>query len=713
LKVDFDNWGVRSVVAVAVLLAGAPTLSNAQDQPEPASADTPAGVEAADAGVDELEGDAGVDEPDATDVVVEEPVATDELGAKREASDDRVADPAAVDDDRDVVDGDDPIVVTGTRLEEHARQATVATTVITREQLEASGSETLAEALEEINGIEIVPGVAGQVVRVRGLDPQHTLILVDGDRVIGRVDGGVDLSRLQVEDIERIEIVRSGSSAAYGSEASGGVIQIVTRRAERRLEAGLHSTAGLLGTRESYGIPWDLSGSLGTARTRGSAQLTLGAHRLPSFSRPNAEGATVASEILELNGEGRAVVRFRANHALRLRLRSMRRDTDGVDVSSSSAVFDRTNRVHENVLSLASEHRFGDRHRLELHLAGTTFRDQYRSDQRNGPMDTFQDTREQIVELRSAYRFAPSREHEFALGVDSMLERLDTPRISEIGLRGRAAPYAEYRYRYDGDTKVSVVPGIRADADSQFGRFVSPKLSIRVDPHESVGIRASIGRGFRAPSFRELYLLFENPSVGYVVVGNPELRPERSFTVDLGVSYEPLRRLGFELTLFRAQLDGMITTTDAPSNDPTSMRYSYTNLDRATTQGVELQSMIRPIRGMTLDLGYVFLDARDRSNDRPIAGRSRHRGTLRLQYRHRASGAGFVVRAALASKRPYDDGSDGVDYAPAWVSLDARYEQSIGNHVSVFVGADNLANAGDARLPIRPRGVYAGLDLRL
>src|SRR5690606_15726062 len=140
----------------------------------------------------------------------------------------------------------------------------------TRDDLVATGAENVAEALEEISGLEIVPGLAGPTLRVRGLHPQQTLVLIDGDRAIGRIDGRLDRSRISLEDVERIEIVRSGSSALYGSEASGGVIQIVTRRPTASRQLALHMVGGWLGTPDSSGFTGDASVTGGFRRRRGS-----------------------------------------------------------------------------------------------------------------------------------------------------------------------------------------------------------------------------------------------------------------------------------------------------------------------------------------------------------------------------------------------------------------------------------------------------------
>lgn len=633
-------------------------------------------------------------------------------------ADEPVPEPTGVEEIVDVEEPEptvdaEPIVVTGGRTEERASESAVATDVLTREDLEATGAENVAEALEELSGLEIVSDVAGQVLRVRGLDPQQTLILIDGDRVIGRINGGLDLTRISLEEVERIEIVRSGSSALYGSEASGGVINIITRRPTRRQQLVLHLASGFLGTRESHGFSGDATVTGGLRRERGSLSATAGFHHMPSFRRDPSSIATSNAEVRELNAELRGEVDLRDGHVLVARGRTLLRNLDAIDANETGAVFDRRSRTEEHQLSLGTNHDFRRRGELELRATFSYFRDQFMTDQRGGPMDTLQDTREQLVELRVRHAYVRSDMHRVVAGVDSLVERLDTPRLSQIGVRGRVAPFAEYRLVLGkDDTKLTVVPGIRGDIDTQFGSFVSPKLALRVDLPHGLVFRGSVGRGFRAPSFRESYLAFENAAVGYRVVGNPDLDAERSLGLELGIEWRVTRAVTISATGFRTQLDDMITTATDP-NDPMGATYTYVNLARGRTQGLETALALSPLSWLDIDLGYVLLDARDTTTGRLIEGRSRHRATGKIELRHVESGARFLVRGAFTGRRQFYDANENLYFSAQWLSLDVRYAQAIGEHVDVFVGADNLAGAGGRNLPLRPRGVYAGLDVRL
>lgn len=189
-------------------------------------------------------------------------------------------------------------VVTATRSEEPLADTPVATEVITRDEIAASGAENVAEVLDERPGVEIVRSFAGANIYLQGLDPEYMLVLVDGQRVIGRVNGAVDLARIPVDDIERIEIVRGASSALYGSDAIGGVINIITRRAGEPLEADVSLAYG------SFNAT-DLRTHAGMQRGRWNASLTAGWHRSDAFDIDPFEPSTNGSAFDELEVGGR------------------------------------------------------------------------------------------------------------------------------------------------------------------------------------------------------------------------------------------------------------------------------------------------------------------------------------------------------------------------------------------------------------------------
>lgn len=623
-------------------------------------------------------------------------------------------DPAAPQDaDQSEQETDEPIevrqeeiiVVTGSRAERPLTESTVATEVITRADIEASGATTVAEVLEEHPGVEVYRALRGSAVRMQGLDPTYVAVLVDGQRAIGRLDGAIDLERIPVQDIERIEIVKGASSALYGSDALAGVVNIITREPERPIEARVEARYGSLDT-------LDLSAGLGF-RTRGwHGQLSTGWHR--------GDGYDLSPEDVATTGDGfdhrrvaarvaRATDRVELTATAEYLLRYLR----GVDVRAGATVFDHENAIENAAASLAARWRPAERASLRASARYSLYRDQRLDDQRGTAAgDTYEETNERLAEVLIQYDDTIARRHLITLGVEGGRESLAGARIREDAReRYRVAAFAQDEWLLSSAPLVHLALGGRLDLDTQFGAHAVPKLALRWDPHERVTTRASYGWGYRAPSFKELYLAFDNAGVGYRVDGNPALDPETSRSVNLGVELRAHRRAWASVSVYYNDIQDLITVDLVETGDPGAPdRFGYVNAESAYTRGLESALRVEPIDGLTARLGYTFTDTRDRDAARALPGRARHRAALELGYA-RGSTRGSV-RAGLAGERVFFRDMDGayetIRAAP-YATVDARVEHEPSARVSLFAGVENLLDEGEPLyLPIAPRTFYAG-----
>ncbi|MCB9602567.1 MAG: TonB-dependent receptor [Sandaracinus sp.] len=642
--------------------------------------------------------------------------------------------------DRPDADPDDltlrEVVVTGTRRETALADSPVQTQVLTRAEIESSGAETLAELLEEQAGIDVFSAVRGQGVRLRGLEPEHVLFLVDGERTLGRMDGTLDLTRWQLDDVERVEIVRGAASALYGSDALGGVIHVIPRRAASGWEGETRATYGYVDRRrdnrrdrfeggprvegpvprDGYAGTYDWNGRVGWGNERGGVSAFVGFHRLDRTDLDPRNAASNGPESTTWDVGLRGSLRVRRTN-LRLRAEYQKRDDVSLE-SMGRAVLERLNRTEQGTISFGPEIRLR-RGTLQLRGAYSHFRDQFLRRVRGGAQSgTATDTHEQLGQLQMRYLHAFSDAHVLTVGYDAFVESLDTPRLDRTGRRARLAPYVQHEWTPSETPRLSIVPGLRVDADSWFGAAVSPKLQMRFDPHERVVMRASAGRGFRAPDFRELLLSFtDNASLGYVVIGNPDLRAETSWSVDGGVELRFSDHVSLSATGYWTKVDDLITTDLVSETDGVST-YTYVNVDAARTRGVETQLRLTPLAGsrgphrVRIDIGYAMLDADDLGRDRALPGRARHRVSFHARYEHRRAGLQLLWRSQLVGERTFY-GDEGAVNAEPYLSIDLRAEKSLGDHVRVFVGADNVLNNAGLYLSAKPRTFWAGLAARL
>src|SRR5687768_17068664 len=168
------------------------------------------------------------------------------------------------------------VVVTGTRTEHGLADTPIATQVYDRVEIEDSGAENLGEILEETPGVQLDRGIGGVGISMQGLGPSYTVVLVDGQRMTGRVDNVLDLSRFPAEDIEQVEVVRGPSSVLYGADALAGPVNLISRKPVKPHEAEVHAAYGSFNTA-------DLTGRVGLARKHYAGSLTGGWHRTDGY----------------------------------------------------------------------------------------------------------------------------------------------------------------------------------------------------------------------------------------------------------------------------------------------------------------------------------------------------------------------------------------------------------------------------------------------
>jgi outer membrane receptor for ferrienterochelin and colicins len=601
-------------------------------------------------------------------------------------------------------------VVTGTRSVERLQDAPVAVEVITRREIEASGARDVAELLSGRPGVELSPSpFAGTGLRLQGLGPEYSLLLVDGERVTGQLDGQLDLSRLSTDNLEQIEIVKGPSSVLYGSDAVSGVVNLITRRAHRPLGADARVSYGGLRQLELEG------GAEGKSEHWG-LRLGGGFRRRDAYRLEPGDASTSGSDLDSYRYSGRGEWRPSEHFQLEARAEGNRKVQRGVDALDTGAVFDRASQDEALLATLVPTWTPSAHTTLSVTGHYSRYRHRFVYDQRAASaLDRVDETLEQLAKVGVQLNQQLGEAHQLVAGLEALGEGLVSSRLEGgEGTRSRLSLFAQDSWRVV--PRLVVVPGVRGDLDSRFGPVGTPRLALRWDALDALTVRASYGLAFRAPSFQEQLIDFENPSVGYGVAGNPALRPEKSRGGNLGLEARPGDGALVWLGLFRNDLRDMITVLTLP--DVAGLRFGYDNIARATVQGVELGWTQRLPASLRLELGYTFTHARDVTSARALPGQAAHRVTGRASWRRRAWGLEASVRASWTGARPYYEDADGdgaeerVD-APGYVSLEAQVAKDVGEWVRVFLAGNNLAGAGDARfLPLPPRALYAGVSAR-
>lgn len=619
------------------------------------------------------------------------------------------------------------VIVIGTRSELRRQESPVPVDSISRETIEASGTRTVSELLSQLSHIEFTEHVGGSGVQVQGLPSEHVLILVDGLPVGGRINGVIDLDRYRTANIERVEVLRGAGSTLYGADALAGVINIITRQPERPIEADATASYGMRNT-------LDLAGQVGTRQENWQARANISHSSSDGFNLNPEDMFTTGSAYNELSGGANGVLELSDSVELDSQVSYLRRRQERVESGAGGAIFDRVNLLEDLQgrlgAKLTTDSGFIGRASVFYEL----FRNQFLYDQHGSDaLDRYEDSREHQARLELRGELPLGERQLLTVGVEGAMHRLDSPRYpAGDAQRFRAAIYAQDEIYLGSRDQFSILPGARLDVDTQFGVHPSPQLAIRWGVLDTLNLRASAGMGYRAPAFQELVLEFENRSAGYIIRGNPDLKPETSRSFQLGGIWMPLSWLELDVNLYHNQIENLISDTTVHPGGPTQpLMMTYDNIDAAMTRGVESTLRLTPWANWRFDIGYTLTDSlnleqedsadddgqtRHRAN-RPLEGRARHRVTAGISTDALPLGLKAYTNATFVSSKPYFmDGTADLDepvYIDPYVLLEARIARDFGDHFTVFLRGTNLLNAGEIRfLPIAPRTLYAGIQGR-
>ncbi len=448
------------------------------------------------------------------------------------------------------------VIVTAARIAQTVPTSLADVSVITRSQIDASGTPDLINLLRREAGVDIVrSGGVGQQTSIflRGSNSNQVLVLIDGVRVASANTGAYAWEQLPLDAIQRIEIVRGPRAAQWGSDAIGGVIQIFTRKLH-----GPHLAvhAG------SYG---DYASSVGYGQwgAQGGASVMVGNHNVRGFSAQNPQGFSynpdnngAHSQNLSARGAWRFGTQTLAGNLLH---------------SDNKVSFDQG---HSHVIeqsagvSLSGELGPGWSQRVSLahdreDLATSSYG------------QSLMRSRRQQADWQLDWNYAPGQQ--LVTGLDWIhahgINRNTASNVDVYdGTRNNQGAYLGWYGRHG---LANWELAVRHDHNSLFGSASTASAAFGVDLGPRTRISASFGQGFRGPSLSEQY----SPGFFGYYAGNPALRPERSYSSELDFLVRPLDNVKLKLALYHTRVSDLITFA--------GIKDQAINLARAKMEGVE------------------------------------------------------------------------------------------------------------------------------
>ncbi|WP_283687258.1 TonB-dependent receptor [Dysgonomonas sp. Marseille-Q5470] len=567
------------------------------------------------------------------------------------------------------------VVVTGTGTINKLKNSPVAIDVISQRELQNTNIPTFENAMIALNpSMSFTPNAMGSYMQLNGLSNRYILVLVDGKKLGGDVGGNVDLNRIDMGNIKRIEVLKGAASSLYGSDAIAGVINIITNKPKDLVNFSTE-------TRFS---------EYGQFTQNANLYLNVGGFSSStSFQRNQADGWQLnKKEIIndkEVDTDKQAMLRFYSDvFSQRFGYKATKELSMYVEGSLFDKKFKRPVSAYGFDMKYV-DYSFGAGAKYLLKNNGlialdwNTDRFEYfkaylkETKDKNGvtfmPGDEEFVRRQKYNNINLKGTFNAGKFNKVTVGSEYKIDNLYAPADSIGGSRNvyTLAFYAQDEINLFG--KLNIVPGVRYIYNETFKNRVTPKVSAMYTLHD-FNFRVSYATGFKTPELKQLFMKTEVTSKGKTTlsVGNKDLKPESSIYYSVNAEYIK-DFLSLAVTGYINNLKNKIDTyeielTPEEIAEGYNKKSSYHNIGRSRIQGVDFTFNSYLGYNLTLGGGYSYVNAKDLDTGKRLQRISRHTGNVNLNW-FKDFGlfkSNFNLNGRLQSRRYYDDGDDARAY---------------------------------------------------
>jgi vitamin B12 transporter len=560
----------------------------------------------------------------------------------------------------------DELVVTATRLPSPV-DLTPGARVVTAAEIERRGAVFAPDILATVPGLSVFSnGPAGGVasVRIRGAEPDKTMVLIDGVPVNdpSQPDGNFDFGSLQLADVERVEILSGPQGSLWGSDAIGGVIAFTTRELD-----GFRGEAegGSMATARGYA-------AIGRARDRYAVSASATAFRTDGISRADSADGNPEKDgfdDLSLAAKGRVGLTAAVTLDGQVRYERARIDQDGFpapdftlgDTGEVSRNASWTGHARATARAWGMDHRVSfSLYELDRQITGGDFPSRYTAERR-------------------VWRWTSERLRDDGLSFVAGAERQDSEADVSIGRAELGVTSAFAVARAVLPARVAVTGSVRYDVPDGFDGQTTSRLAAVAPLPAGFQVRASWGQGFKTPTISQSVCDFCFP-----VPAVTSLKPEHAEGWDAGLAWtSPDRRLTAAVTVYGLKVRDQIAFVF----DPVTFGSAYANLERTRSRGLEAEASAELGGGWLVRLGYGYTDAEDESTGETLLRQPLHQGSAVLAWTGRRARAALTVRAESSQVDVLDFGHA---IRPGFVTADLAGGWKLDEGTELTVRVENL-----------------------
>jgi len=575
------------------------------------------------------------------------------------------------------------VVITATRTPKTLKDVPVVTRVITSEDISKADATNIQDLLtEELPGLEFGYAMSQETsLNMSGFGGSSVLFLVDGERLAGETMDNVDYKRLNLDNVGHVEIVKGASSALYGANAVGGVVNLITQERTEPWHLNIN------GRYKGFGNEWRAGGDMSFNTEKWNSNTTL--QYTSSETVRLTDPFDIESKIHEVFGGKTFNVKERLIFRASDRLRFIAR---GGYFSRKSFRANYDDNYKDYTGGLRSIWEISKNQTLELSYSY----DQYDKVRYVAGMRTHDhdySNRQNIV--HGLYtKFWGS--NGLTAGADFMHDYLTSYQFSNNDSHSQTSIDAFVQFDYNPLSWLNIIASVRDDYFSASDKnAVTSRLAtmFKLDP---LSIRASYSGGFRAPTLKEMYMSFDMAGI-MMIYGNPKLKPERSHNFNLALERNGMVRSSalegsYSVTMagYYNYYDSRITTEDFPATGDLEEGIMYVNEDGVKVMGVDVNARYRTLFGLGASASYSFLHTVGRSIDSQFTQPRPHSATWRLDY-ERQFCKNYRLYASISgrylSKPESDYETDG-----AYSLWKFTLRQQVWKGVSVNFIVDNIFN---------------------